>query len=152
MLQYSATPVNGAVMLSPHPALSPEGEGTHPALSQRERGRVYDSSTASSMAIMFSGGTSARMLWTCWKTKPPPGERIETCSADVAADFLRRAAREGPAGFAAAAPEGEPAAEVPLQARRLHARAGDLHRIDRVEPRVDQVVQQAAGRRRSSAA
>ena len=35
-----------------------------------------NSATASNMAMMFSGGTSARMLWTCWKTKPPPGPRM----------------------------------------------------------------------------
>src|ERR1035441_3545732 len=32
------------------------------------------------MATMFWGGTSARMLWTCWKTNPPPTRRIFTCS------------------------------------------------------------------------
>lgn len=38
-------------------------------LGQEERGlRSQPAMTASSMATTFAGGTSAIMLWTCWKT------------------------------------------------------------------------------------
>ena len=40
----------------------------------------YESHTASYMATIFCGGTSARMLWTCWNTNPPPARRTLTCS------------------------------------------------------------------------
>ena len=44
--------------------------------------------TASNIATTFSGGTLARMLWTCWKTKPPPGRRISTCRLTCSATCL----------------------------------------------------------------
>jgi hypothetical protein len=43
------------------------------------RGNSY-ARAASYMATIFCGGTSARMLWTCWKTNPPPGLRAATCA------------------------------------------------------------------------
>ena len=104
----------------------------------------YRLSAASNIATMLAGGTSARMLCTCWKTKPPPG--CQTCDlpAHVLADLRRGAVDQHVARIAAAAPEGEPAAEVALQARGVHAAAGDLHGVDGIQPGVDQAGQQFA--------
>ena len=43
-------------------------------------GGSWSARTASNIAMMFSGETLAMMLWTCWKTNPPPGARVFTCS------------------------------------------------------------------------
>ncbi len=64
---------------------------------------------------MFSGGTFARMLWTCWKTKPPPGERMRTWFLDVLGNLLGLCARENLPRVAAAAPERQVPAEFGFQ-------------------------------------
>ena len=56
----------------------------------------------------------------------------------VVAHLRRRAVEDHVACVAAAAPEGEPAAEIALQALRFHPAAGDLHRVDRIEPGGDE--------------
>jgi hypothetical protein len=89
------------------------------------------------MATMFSGGTFARMLCTCWNTKPPAFDMM-------VADGPRAAQREDLAGVAAAAPEHDVPAEIPLQALGLHAAAGDLNGVDGIQARLDQIGQQLA--------
>ena len=96
------------------------------------------------MATMLAGGTSARMLWTCWKTKPPPGCQIFTCWRTCSLTCAGVPLDQHVAGVAAAAPEGELAAEVAFEAGGLHAAAGDLHRVDGVQPGVNQAGQQFA--------
>jgi len=67
--------------------------------------------------------------------RPKDGDLL----AHVFADLLGCAAREDEVSIAAAAPEGDLAPEVGLQPSRLHARAGNLHRVDGVQSGLDQV-------------
>ncbi len=63
---------------------------------------------------MFYGGTLARMLCTCWKTKPPTGAFTRTCSRTCPI-FLGRAVGQDALGIATAAPEGNVLAEIALR-------------------------------------
>src|ERR1035441_4016873 len=132
--------------------------------------------TASYMATTLAGGTSARMLCTCWKMNPPPGRIIftcwRTCSVTCAGvPLIRisrvsqpppqnvsrspktrfRPARSIPPPVTAAACrtfqpcrmwEPQPVPEVALEAGRVHSPAGNLHRVDRLQARINQARQQ----------
>ena len=95
------------------------------------------------MAMTFSGGTSARTLCTCWKTNPPPRAENRHLLANVAADLRRRGLGESTKRVSQPPPQ---KVSLPpksaFSARGVHARAGDLHRIDGVQAGVDQVGQQ----------
>ncbi len=61
---------------------------------------------------------------------------------EVPADFLRCALDEHAPGVAPAAPESEVQAELAFEARKLHVRAGELHEVDGVQPRLAYVAQE----------
>ena len=98
------------------------------------------------MAMMFSGGTSAWMLWTVLKMKPPPGAR-----SSMRRLTSSRTSAGVPCGSTllrvhAAAPEDEVPPEVALQLRRVHPARADLDRVQDVHADLDQVRDQLADR------
>src|SRR5271157_4223187 len=64
--------------------------------------------------------------------------------SDMRADLLGCAVGQDFPGVAAATPESQVLAELALQLRGVHPAAGDLDRVDGVEPRLDEVRQKRA--------
>ena len=60
---------------------------------------------------------------------------------DVSANFIRRAVGKHSLRIAAPAPKDHFTAELGLQFSGIHARAGYLNRVDRIQSRVDEVGQ-----------
>ncbi len=81
------------------------------------------------------------MLWIWQKTNPPPGANVRTLSRTWASTSSRRALRQDALGVAAAAPEGQVAAELALEPDRVHAAGARLHGIDDLDPGLDEVGQ-----------
>ena len=67
-------------------------------------------------------------------------ERLDV-AADVPANFVRGAVREDRLGLDPTAPEGDVAAEIPLQRRRLHALGRHVDRVEDVDAHVDEIGQ-----------
>ena len=65
---------------------------------------------------------------------------------DVLADFLRRGTAQDGLGIAAAAPEDQAVAELALEPGRLHVGGRGLHRVENVDPRLDEMRQQVVDR------
>ena len=106
--------------------------------------KIYVSRNASHIATMFSGGTSAWMLCTVLKTKPPPGASASTLRRTSSFTCLRRAVRQHALRVYAAAPEDDVLAKVALERDRLHARRADVHRVENVHAHLDEIGQQRA--------
>jgi len=73
------------------------------------------------MAMTFSAGTSARILWTCWEDETSAAGEDRNLLADVRRISSGVACGENESSVAAAAPEGEAIAEIGLESARLHA-------------------------------
>jgi len=76
--------------------------------------------------------------------EPAAGGEDPHLLSDVRADLLGCAVGQNFPGVAAATPECQVPAELALQLRGAHPAAGDLDRVDGVEPRVDEVRQKRA--------
>ena len=91
---------------------------------------------------MFSGGTSARMLCTCWKTKPPPCRRdldlvldMPGMASGVPCDSSHWVSQPPPQKVMSLPKSRfKPPASMPF--------AADLHRIDGIEAGFDKVRQE----------
>ena len=74
--------------------------------------------------------------------EPAAGSQVVNAPLHLVAHFLRGAVRQHALGVHAAAVEGEVLAESLLQLPRVHARGADLHRVQDVNARLDQVGEQ----------